>query len=68
MKDLAAILHSLPKPVSERAGLRFVSAWLDAMGVRSRGTRRRWVAAIERKRARMAAHVPRDERALGVGC
>lgn len=68
VKDLAAILHSLPESVGDRAGLRFVTAWLDAMGVRSRGARRRWVAAIARKRARMAAHVPRDERALGVGC
>jgi hypothetical protein len=44
--------------------LRFAARWLDLLGIVGRAPRRRWIRAIEKKRARMAAHVPRDERAL----
>lgn len=64
VKDLAALLHSTPDRVSARERLRFLSTWLDARGITGRAVRRRWLRAVVAKRARMAAHVPRDERAL----
>jgi tRNA A-37 threonylcarbamoyl transferase component Bud32 len=63
VKDLAALLHSTPARVTPREELRFAVGWLDAQGVTGRGARRRWLRAIVRKRLRIAAHVPRDERA-----
>jgi tRNA A-37 threonylcarbamoyl transferase component Bud32 len=62
VKDLAALLHSTPARVSQREKLRFIARWLDARDIRGRSTRRRWLRAIERKRAGMAARLPRDER------
>ena len=62
VKDLASVLHSMPEAVGARERLRFLAGWLDARGIRSRAARRRWVRAEERKRRRIAAHVPRDER------
>jgi tRNA A-37 threonylcarbamoyl transferase component Bud32 len=64
VKDLAALLHSTPERVTSREKLHFAAGWLDARGITGRGARRRWLRAIERKRARIAAHVPRDERSL----
>lgn len=62
VKDLASLLHSSPDAVSAREKLRFLAGWLDARGIHARGARRRWARAIESKRARIAAHVPKDER------
>jgi len=67
VKDLAALLHSTPVRVTERERLRFAAGWLDARGVTGRSARRRWLRAVERKRARMSARLPRDERAGGAG-
>jgi tRNA A-37 threonylcarbamoyl transferase component Bud32 len=64
VKDLAALLHSTPEAVTSRDKLRFAAGWLDARGITRRGARRRFLRAVERKRARIAAHVPRDERGL----
>ncbi len=64
VKDLAALLHSTPARVTARERLRFAAGWLDAMAVTDRGARRRLLRAVERKRERIAAHVPIDERAL----
>jgi tRNA A-37 threonylcarbamoyl transferase component Bud32 len=62
VKDLAALLHSTPARVTSREKLRFAAHWFDALGISGRSARRRWLRAIERKRARMSARVPRDER------
>jgi tRNA A-37 threonylcarbamoyl transferase component Bud32 len=64
VKDLAALLHSTPQRVTARERLRFAAGWLDALGIIRRNARRRLLSAIERKRVRIAAHVPLDERAL----
>jgi len=58
-KDLAALSHSAPACVPARERLRFLAAYLDARGVTGRRARRRWARAIEARRARVAAHVPR---------
>jgi tRNA A-37 threonylcarbamoyl transferase component Bud32 len=64
VKDLAALLHSTPARVTAHEKLRFAARWLDALGITGSSARRRWLRAIERKRARMSARVPRDERGL----
>jgi len=58
-KDLAALLHSLPNAVPERARLRFLAGYLTARGIHERAERRSWARAIERRRAQMQAHTPR---------
>ena len=58
-KDLAALLHSTPASVPARLRLRFLSLYLDRRGVHGRRQRRSWAGAIEQRRRRMAAHVPR---------
>jgi tRNA A-37 threonylcarbamoyl transferase component Bud32 len=63
VKDLAALLHSLPAAVLPRERLRFVLDYLDGRDLRASAARRRWVRAAFGKQRRMAAHVPRDERA-----
>ncbi len=62
VKDLASLLHSTPKCVGSRERLRFLARWLDAHGITSRKSRRRWAKAVSRKARRIAAHVPKDER------
>lgn len=62
-KDLAALAHSAPDVVGPRLRLRFLLGYLRARGVSGRGAARRWARAVERRRARLARHVPRDERA-----
>jgi tRNA A-37 threonylcarbamoyl transferase component Bud32 len=62
VKDLASLLHSTPGCVKAREKLAFLAGWLDVRGIKSRGARRRFAAAILRKARRIAAHVPRDER------
>jgi len=59
VKDLAALLHSTPDEVAQSERLRFLVAYLRARGVDGRGAHRRWARVIERRRARMARHVPR---------
>lgn len=63
VKDLAAVLHSLPANVGPREVLRFFASYLDARGIVGRSARRRWIARARTKAVRIAAHVPRDERA-----
>jgi hypothetical protein len=68
VKDLGALLHSTPAGVPTGARLRFLAGYLDAMGVTERRARRRWARDVERRRARLAAHVPRhgeDDAARG---
>lgn len=62
VKELASLLHSTPASVGPRERLRFLAGWLDARGIEGRARRRRWLARIVRKAARIAAHVPKDER------
>jgi tRNA A-37 threonylcarbamoyl transferase component Bud32 len=62
VKDLAALLHSTPSAVTDRERLGFLARWMSAMRITARGARRSFLRAVIRKRARMAAHVPRDER------
>jgi tRNA A-37 threonylcarbamoyl transferase component Bud32 len=64
VKDLAALLHSTPERVTARERLRFAAGWLDGMEITDRVARRRLLRAVERKRERIAAHVPKDERDL----
>lgn len=59
VKDLAALLHSVPRVVGARERLRFVARYLDARGVTERAARRAFVARVIAKERRMAAHVPR---------
>jgi len=61
-KDLAALLHSTPEGVGPRARLRFLVAYLAARGLPRRGTARAWARRVERRRARLARHVPREAR------
>lgn len=62
VKDLAAVLHSLPPNVAPREAMRFLARYLDARGIVRRAARRRWIARARSKAARIAAHVPLDER------
>lgn len=64
VKDVAALAHSTPAAVSMWERLRFLAGYLDGIGVLDRGERRRFARDVEKKRARMAAHVPVSERAL----
>jgi tRNA A-37 threonylcarbamoyl transferase component Bud32 len=64
VKDLAALSHSTPMRVTVRERLRFAAGWLDAMSITGRDARRRLLRAVERKRERIAAHVPKDERTV----
>jgi tRNA A-37 threonylcarbamoyl transferase component Bud32 len=59
VKDLAALLHSAPAGLGRAAQLRFLVRYLRLRGVRGRSEVLGWARAIERKRARMAAHEPR---------
>lgn len=59
VKDVAALAHSTPACVPARARLRFLARYLDELAVVARPARRRFAAAVERKRARLAAHRPR---------
>lgn len=63
VKDLAALRHSCPASVGAREQLRFLSRYLDLRGIQDRGERSAWARAIAAKAARMARHVPLDERA-----
>ncbi|MEZ6005935.1 MAG: lipopolysaccharide kinase InaA family protein [Planctomycetota bacterium] len=63
-KDLAALAHSCPPAIGPRARLAWLDAWLRrCRGCLPRPAARarllRWARAIERRRARMARHVPR---------
>jgi tRNA A-37 threonylcarbamoyl transferase component Bud32 len=59
VKDLAALLHSAPPNVGERAQLRFLSAYLRERGVAERGSSGALVARIRAKARRLGAHEPR---------
>lgn len=59
VKDLAALLHSLPPSVGARPRLRFLLAYLRGRGLDSRRARRRWLRDVRAKARRMAAHTPR---------
>ena len=59
LKDLGALLHSAPPQVPRSWCLRFLAAYLDSAGVEDRTRRRRWARSVERRRARIAGHVPR---------
>jgi len=58
VKDLAALLHSAPASVTRAERLRFLRAWLAALGPDAGGARA-WVAAVVAKERRLAAHAPR---------
>jgi len=62
VKDVAALLHSTPAAVTPRERLRFLARYLDRRAIVDRAARRSFRRAIVRKAARMAGHVPRDER------
>jgi hypothetical protein len=59
VKDLAALLHSTPDAVPQAMRLRFLIEYLRARDIRGRRAVRRWARVIERRRARMARHIPR---------
>ncbi|MBL8861775.1 MAG: phosphotransferase [Planctomycetes bacterium] len=63
VKDAGALLSSLPPAASRGERLRFLRDYLDARQVRDRGARRRFARAALAKAGRIAARVPRDERA-----
>ena len=63
VKDLAALRHSCPRNVSDREQLRFLSNYLSFRLILDRKERSAWARAVAAKAARMARHVPRDERA-----
>jgi tRNA A-37 threonylcarbamoyl transferase component Bud32 len=63
VKDLAALRHSCPGSVGPLEQLRFLSRYLDLRGIRDRKERSAWARAVAAKAARMARHVPKDERA-----
>jgi hypothetical protein len=58
-KDVAALLHSSPRGNGKREGLRFLAAYLDRTGLRSRRARRSFARAVAARRRKMAAHRPR---------
>jgi len=58
-KDLAALLLWTPTRISERSRLRFLSRYMDEVGILGRRERRRFAADILRRRGRMAGHRPR---------
>lgn len=62
VKDVGALLHSLPPRVSERERLRFVAQYLDARAIDSPRARRGFVRDAFAKARRIGRHVPRDER------
>ena len=62
VKDVGALIHSLPVRVTERERLRFVAQYLDARGIDSQRARRSFVRAAFAKARRIARHVPLDER------
>lgn len=59
VKDVAALLHSTPRAVPERARLRFVARYLDLRRIDARAERRAFVARVSAKERRMASHRPR---------
>ncbi len=59
VKDLAALLHSTPRAVGARERLCFLAAYLDRRGITRRSDRRRWLARIDSKERKMAAHTPK---------
>lgn len=67
VKDVAALLSSMPREVGRSERLRFVARYLDGRGVDAPGARRRFVRAALAKAARIARRVPRDERAGAAG-
>jgi len=60
VKDLAALFFSAPACVSRTERLRFLREWMEASGRSGPESRRRWVRAILRKSARIAAHIPKS--------
>jgi tRNA A-37 threonylcarbamoyl transferase component Bud32 len=61
VKDVAALLHSCPRGVGDRARLRFLARYLDGRGVSGRAERRGFARAVLAKARRIAAHEPRFE-------
>jgi len=62
VKDVGALIHSLPARVTEREQLRFVAQYLDARSIDSPRARRSFARAAFAKARRIGRHVPRDER------
>lgn len=62
VKDVGALLSSLPREVGRSERLRFVTRYLDGRGVGTPGARRRFARKAFAKAARIARRVPRDER------
>jgi serine/threonine protein kinase len=58
-KDLAALLLWAPDEVGASLRLRFLTKYMDAMGISGRRERRRFASDILRRRERMARHQPR---------
>jgi len=63
VKDVGALLSSLPHEVGRGERLRCVARYLDARGVTVPAARRRFARAAFAKAARIARRIPRDERA-----
>lgn len=63
VKDVGALLSSLPREVSRRERLRCVSIYLDARDIHGPRARRSFARAAFAKAARIASRIPRDERA-----
>ncbi|MBI5361715.1 MAG: hypothetical protein HZA53_00960 [Planctomycetes bacterium] len=59
VKDVAALLHSIPRVVSARERLVFLARYLDGRGIDERGARRRFLARVVAKERRISAHAPR---------
>ncbi|MFT5048907.1 MAG: tRNA A-37 threonylcarbamoyl transferase component Bud32 [Chlamydiales bacterium] len=59
IKDLGALAHSLPALVTAPEREAFFQSYFDLAGPDTLAARARWLRAIERRRRRIAAHVPR---------
>lgn len=59
IKDLSALLHSVPPQVGVRARVAFWRAWSEAVGRLDRATARRTLRIMARRRTRMARHIPK---------
>lgn len=60
VKDLAALLHSVPGSVGPRERRAFLLRYLRGRGL-ALGEAPAWARRVERKRARIAGHVPRHD-------
>ncbi|MCP3919340.1 MAG: hypothetical protein GY711_27700 [bacterium] len=59
IKDVGALLASMPESVPRAAFERFLAGYLDGRGIASASERRWWARSVEARARRIRAHVPR---------